>query len=261
MDCLITKLKSSVTDSGLEKLGILTIGRKVQQTPTQDTQYTRLMFTEKGTINCVGGLLYKTYGGEPLGSSYTLKDTDYNPTSSMYLFGGYVSNDECSLELPKYTLSGISGLSYQPTPIKDFNFTAVTEFGSAWYKGAVSDIPLRATLVNFNNNQNVSGSLSDFENHINLTSLNVGNTAIASSPLSSLGKLVHLTTLNAYASGSIESFVASQRANGRTTCTGITCSYLSTNVTFNGSAIQNKSNVTLSWTATTITYDGVTIEA
>lgn len=63
--------------------------------------------------------------------------------------------------------------------------------------------------------------------------------------------------------GTLESFVAEQRKNGRTSCESLDFSYGSSFVTFNGKPAYKDLSRTriLSWTESTITYDGETIEA
>lgn len=78
-------------------------------------------------------------------------------------------------------------------------------------------------------------------------------------------KLGALTALTNFAfgftkcSGTIESWVQAQRANGRTTGSVTGNSTNGSNVTFNGSKDNAKGGV--SWTATTITMNGITIDA
>lgn len=111
------------------------------------------------------------------------------------------------------------------------------------------------------------GELNDF---VGLSSLavivaNSGNNKITGN-IHEIGHLTSLNTVNLTGNtsivGSIESFVAAQRANGRTTeSTGINLGWGLTNVTFNGESSARSHNSTLTWTADTITYDGVTISA
>ncbi len=266
-NCLVTKLKSVVDNSNLEKLGIFSIGIKSMDTPAADGRFIDIGFTEKVTINCIGGSLYKTYGGSSIGTSYTSQDSDWNASLGIYRFVGYISNNECTLEVPKYTLKRFGGSSYciKNINIAKFNYTEVNSFSGNFLEGNVTSLPQDTTYVNFNGNTKIIGSLSDFASLVNITNLNTGNSSISPSSLSSIGTLTSLTDMQIIAFGSIEDFVSVQRANGRTTCDGITCRYLgalSTNrSTFNGTAIANKASTTLSWTADTITYDGTTINA
>lgn len=61
--------------------------------------------------------------------------------------------------------------------------------------------------------------------------------------------------------GTVEGFVARQRADGRTTAELSAFSVSATNVTFNGHVLTGNQNNTLSWTENTITCYGETINA
>lgn len=82
--------------------------------------------------------------------------------------------------------------------------------------------------------------------------------------IASLGSLVNLTYLvmdTSYLDGSIEGFVAAQRRHGRTSATSINMGYYAGHVTFQGQQVTGSSDKVLSWTPTSITFDGVTINA
>jgi hypothetical protein len=86
-----------------------------------------------------------------------------------------------------------------------------------------------------------------------------------SGDLSVLGGLTHLirigfpNTMNVNCV--LEDLVGHARTAGRTTGS-ITCEWAgASNTTFQGTKVLVKSSTVLSWTATTITYDGITIEA
>lgn len=92
--------------------------------------------------------------------------------------------------------------------------------------------------VDLGGNQSVTGDILSFGNITTLENIALRNTLVA---------------------GTIESFVAAQRAAGRTTGSVSGNSAGWGNVTFNGSTTNAKGAV--SWTATTITMNGVTINA
>lgn len=91
--------------------------------------------------------------------------------------------------------------------------------------------------------------------NINMNSMYVGNISV-------LGKLMSVTNLafgGSKCTGTIESLVAEYRRNGKNEGS-VTCnSYNNSYVTFNGTTAGAKSS--LSWTANTITMNGVTIDA
>ena len=104
-----------------------------------------------------------------------------------------------------------------------------------------------------------------------LTTLSINNSlnndhSVSAENIGQLTNLTSLTTKLAPESrqfGAVETFVATQRSKGRTTCDGISWKYAGwCGATFNGASITKDENTrTLSWTATTITFDGVTINA
>ena len=105
----------------------------------------------------------------------------------------------------------------------------------------------------------VTGSINGFNTLTNLTSLSLGNTRITGDIIN-LGNLVNLTNIgigNSGISGTIESFVQAQRSAGRNSAqiTGSSANWAK--VTFNGSSTKGP----LSWTPTTITMNGKTINA
>lgn len=264
-NCLVTTLKSTVNNSSLEKFGMFSVSFKQETSPTQDSRFIRIVSTEKNTISCEGGLLYNTYGGTPIGDSYTFRDADWSEEYGGYQFVGYISNNECKLYIPKYTFKyySFNALAVKDIDILKFKYTLVTSFTGAFLTGNISDLPDNAIYLYINGNTKAVGKLSDLSSKTLITSINLGNTSITPSPLYSIGTLTALTTIaGIIATGSIEDFVAAQRTNGRTTCEGINCQWIGEgSITFNGAAIANKASATLSWDASTITYDGTTITA
>lgn len=98
--------------------------------------------------------------------------------------------------------------------------------------------------------------LSSFKN------LDAGECRGLTGDITSLGSMTTLENLALYAtnvSGTMESFVAAQRASGRTTGTITGSGGNWGQVTFNGSRDNAKGAV--SWTETTITMNGITIDA
>lgn len=96
---------------------------------------------------------------------------------------------------------------------------------------------------------------SDFSNITTLVTLILEDNKIStiSGDIATLfGSLTRLTTLRIAGtniSGTVEGFVAAQIAAGRTTCTGITIGRNLAGVTYNGSVISGSSSKTLSWTS------------
>ena len=109
------------------------------------------------------------------------------------------------------------------------------------------------------NRTSVSGDISKLGNLTNLTNLDVAQTSV-SGDISKLGNLTKLTNLalgQTSVSGDIESFVQAQRAAGRSSASLTGSSINWGEVTFDGSLTKGG----LSWTSTTITMNGKTINA
>lgn len=105
----------------------------------------------------------------------------------------------------------------------------------------------------------VTGSINGFNTLTNLTSLSLANTKLTGDIIK-LGNLVNLTNIgigNTDISGTIESFVQAQRSAGRNSAQLTGSSRDWGKVTFDGSLTKGA----LSWTSTTITMNGKTINA
>ena len=125
------------------------------------------------------------------------------------------------------------------------------------------DISKFSNLINLTtlvlDGNNVTGSINLFNALTNLTSLSLALTQVTGDIIN-LGSLVNLTNIGiggSNISGTIESFVQAQRSAGRSSAqiTGSSANW--GKVTFNGSSTKGA----LSWTSTTITMNGVTINA
>lgn len=95
---------------------------------------------------------------------------------------------------------------------------------------------------------------------VNLTNINFNS--LVSGDIVKLGKCINLTNLafgKSHCSGTIESLIQAMRANGRTTGSMTGNSANNSDVTFNDSKSNAKG--TVSWTASTITMNGITINA
>lgn len=116
-------------------------------------------------------------------------------------------------------------------------------------------------------NTNLEGDISSLSDLTNLEEIQITKVAGVHGVIDSLGKLTGLTYIyfqGCNLSGNLEDLVHKQRGNGRTettgTDTGISCGYgIGDNVYFNGNKVGLKGSRVLTWTPTTITFDGVTI--
>lgn len=111
----------------------------------------------------------------------------------------------------------------------------------------------------------LTGNIESLAGMTELTQLNIVLCKGLTGQLSSLGNLTKLTSIaigDTNISGSIEDFVVAQRTSGRTACEFLDMAWIgSSKVTFNGGTISNSGSTVLSWTSSTITLAGTTINA
>lgn len=143
------------------------------------------------------------------------------------------------------------------------------EESSEWLNGIVNLVGLVGKVQDLTGMYNVTAlsietntpsTTDDWGVFINLTNYNFDYNV--SGDIVKLGKCTALTNLafgKSHCYGTIESLIQAFRANGRTTgsMTGNSANY--SDVTFNGRTENAKG--TVSWTPTTITMNGITIEA
>lgn len=130
----------------------------------------------------------------------------------------------------------------------------------------VSSFPALSRLRIIPNSANITGSVSDLiPVKQTLTFLNVspGTGLTGFSDIENFGGLTALSDLRLFTglTGVMENFVRSQISNGRTTGS-ITLRFNAKGVTFNNVAVASagsSSPKTLTWTSTTATYDGTTV--
>lgn len=276
-NCLVTKLKGVVNNDNLEKLGVI----KLQMTPyTSNSKYYLAFYlganqheitvkdstivsaissglTEKiddhharylGTATKRNGIIEVSSNSDTfveIDNKYNLEYFSFGNSRVTHIVGGL---DKVSAGVKSIMIS-----NYQDEINTNelLRFTSIEEFsiGSIFYSivGDLSSIASLTALTTFiaNNAKNkISGDISTLGSLVNLQDFFVsGNKSIT---------------------GSLEGFVAAQRAAGRETeSTGIRFSVGIHNVTFNGESSLRAagSSCILTWTADTITYDGVTINA
>lgn len=252
-NCLKTQLKSVVENDELNILGVLKLHITAVDNPTGDTQYIMIKSSAPDKIKFVGGVFYSSYGGTSLGDEVTLTSDG----AGNYQFIGYYSNNNGYIALPKYTILSVNGGKVnKKIYLKDVDFTNITEF-DGMYEGTLFQIPITATYINYSNTNRISGRIGDIPRAINLTDLRISGSEqnlpnVEADDIARLGKQTAVTTLavpdNTY--GTIEAFVAAQRANGRTSCNDISMPWIgATKVTFNDQKITAKQDNHLSWTS------------
>lgn len=184
--------------------------------------------------------------------------------------------NELTLLLPKYNIRAIEfegTSSYKPyVNMKDYMYTTINAF--TIINGKIDSY---APLLSKSGiqNINISGLYTEILNELDVTDLG-SNSIMQSINLSSIrssnlkGSLDKCGLSNASTllfpntktvSLTIENFVANNRSKGRTTGSKSLPYVGACDCKFNNQSVINQETNTLSWDATTITFNGVTIEA
>jgi hypothetical protein len=254
-NCLVTKYKAATNNSNLEKLGILDIFG----TGNADIGF-------KGsspiTVKCVSGTMYSDQART---QAITEKIIPVSAnTSYMYIVSG--THIEVS---SKYNITFVyTTPATEMMDTKDFKYsTGITRLTVPQIKGKLSDLSglTSCTTLELVGNSApynfvLEGTAADIAGLTALTKINLMRAQEVDGSFESLGKCTALTDIKiaeTHIGGTVEAFVARQRGAGRTTASNIAIALALT--TFNGSPVTHNST-TLSWTATTITFNGVTID-
>lgn len=289
-NCLVTKLKGVVDNSSLKKLGHAVYELK---NPSTETFYI-LEASKVGVIAEIRGAKFNSghYGTQVIDDTHiSVGANNIGIQRATFKIKDIAS---ANVEIEVYDKYSITQIGYSIINLKDFDYSNLNFIPSSALIGDTSTLAkfvdlsvLQSSGGNLTGNisnlsgltdlirlsivaANITGNISSLSGLINLTELDLGNCPEVHGDIAALGTLTSLnklklwhgsTIINQY-SGSLESFVAAQRANGRTVnSTGISDLYGLDGVTFNGSPIPYKVNRVLTWTADTITFDGVTINA
>ena len=176
---------------------------------------------------------------------------------------GAILNCDLIDEVPKNlkTLS-VGGTDVTGDISKLAKLTSLTtlKLGGTNVTGDISKLNALRKLQSLNLDQTkVTGSINGFNILTNLTSLSLSYVQ-STGDIINLGGLVNLTNIGiggTNISGTVESFVRAQRSAGRSSAQITGSSMNWGKVTFNGSSTKGP----LSWNSTTITMNGVTIDA
>ena len=244
-------------------------------------QYLTMPTNEESVISGDTGIVFKNLG---LTTEYS---NPFTLTSSLNAFNVICTTEAKMTLTNKYKFSAMVShdvpefLEYGFTGVKEFiggidkfiysipNNTTLLRLPFYFSKLELSDVVTKAVARNssivffdFGNSPLIEGNINVFSNIKNLKRIYVhycprvyGTIA----DLKSITTLEYFTCPNTQVDGTIEEFVAGQRAAGRTTGT---VNGSPTNwglVTFDGETTHAKGAV--DWTANTITMDGVTINA
>lgn len=256
-NCLVTKLKATVNNSNLEKLGVLDI----YGTGNADIGF-------KGsspiTVKCVSGTMYSDQART---QAITEKEIPVSANTAYV----YITNGTHIEVSNKYAITFVFATPQtEKISTEDFKYsTGITRLTVPQIKGKLSDLSgltscttleLVGSAVQYADAHDLEGDIADIAGLTALTKINLVKAREVYGSFESLGKCIALTEIKiaeTFIAGTVEAFVARQRGAGRTTASNIAISLADT--TFNGSSVTH-SNTTLSWTATTITFNGVTID-
>jgi hypothetical protein len=259
-NCLVTKLKAVVDNDNLLKLGEL----RLKVVTTAANQEVGLVGSVFNDISVVGN---------------TTEISPSNPSSytgwiKIATPGTHILSIMNKYNLTKITCYGSAlALVGGFDDIKYISGLDELNLGSEDIDAGITDVALLANLPALSNiriwDKNMVGNISSLLNtHWNVITALCVKSSYVEQGLWNLGYFKTLTTLNmgntlrADIKGSIESFVTSKRETGETTGS-FTQRYLGANrkVTWKSEVIGNVENNNISWTATTITYNGETITA
>lgn len=270
--CLLTELNGEFGDNSNAKFGEIRI---VLLLPAN--YRTVLVVNKYSGDGCIArtitpGVKFSTSASGELTDTFTLPRTD----GQTEIFVNNSSNKAITAVIfisNKYILTRLrTNLTSAKAGAKIYSET---------YKGESNDWLPITEIINSSTNK-IVGTITDLKGFYNVTSIgieeqnnvttddwsmftkltNIDFDRHVSGDIVKLGALTALTNFafgNSHCSGTIESWVQAQRANGRTTGSVTGNSLNGSNVTFNGSTANAKGGV--SWTATTITMNGITIDA
>lgn len=232
-NCLVTKLKGTVLNSNLLRIGEMRICVHKIDNPNGETQRINLNFTEDVKLEIIGdGYFTNATLVSNLGKSLIAKAN----TESLV----YVSNGDFEIAiLNKYALTKINTRTNKKTAIKDIadlkyssslNHLAINSVENVGY---FSDIkPLTSLYYLALSNANIKGSLSDLESLTNLGYIIVGDTSNKlTGNVSSLKAMTKLDTL-----AIINSYVIGDLATLPSTCRSAAFDYHDTNAVFDWSS-------------------------
>jgi hypothetical protein len=271
-NCLVTKLKGVVDNDNLPILGKLAFNAK-RGTGNNVYGLNRIGFNEDATIE----VLHGSIGGQ---RSITIFANTFPYLIELGEFVTDEGYDYLTIVVPKYNIKYLTFLQSL-----DVNFGVNVNMNDFEYS-ILSGLYIiyngdRQNKIKVIMNKSVSEKLTELEMASSeiqgepfdvtdlglngrLSRLGLGGVTnligsmnnLGFSPISYLGGP---NTKNV--SFNIEQFVANNRTAGRTTGS-LSLPYIGAcNCTFNGAAVDNQESNSLSWTATTITFNGVTIDA
>lgn len=243
-ECLLTRLSEAVTDQSLPKLGCVQF--KVAPSMSVNGTLTKIASDTPCLLSLVSGSL-----------SVVNYNTQVHVTLPMSLGTG--------LEWWTFT-SGSAGATIELSNIYDLaNFDGLCR--------CISEVDLEKlrymenlTMFNaYNLNADIYGDINVFAGKTNITAIRIN------SPSSSWGNVVgnietwgdctSLTVANVYGTGvegDLLQLAKNQRSNGRTTGQ-ISFGWINGALKFNGTLCMANKDTTLSWNATSVTWNDITV--
>jgi hypothetical protein len=254
-NCLVTKLKGVVDNNNLPILGKMLV-----VVSTNDPSF---KFNKSATVKVLGG----TVNGQTEISINA--GIDLLILSSTIVSDGTYGEGKVGLLIDKYDLTNMQRI--QKFDLEDILYSpfAFLQVLPSTIIENVEKFPVLCKKQEFiglnSSSSNIAFDVTELGSNGVMTDIRlVGNKAAygsldkaGMSPLTS-----NFSTPNTKnVSLNIETFVGYHRAAGRTTGS-MSIQYLGAcNCTFNGESVTNQADNSLSWTATTITLNGVTIDA
>lgn len=264
-ECLVTKLKASINDDSLEKLGYAPFEGTVDVGYTQGETYISVEFSKPSKVILEKG---------------SLINSSVAPNGNVYEAQSFTANaqvGEIKINFDKYNIVKISmmvmgyrgkgidinSLKYSPNINTIDRIYSI--YGDISALSNLGELQVITLGMPADDNSLLTGNISAFRNLENMLKLNLDRRTLIEGNIAVLGSCTSLEWFQiggTKVSGTIESFVQAQRLNGRTNGS-ITTPYLGAckGLTFNGAAITNLSTSKIEWTATTISINGVTVTA
>ena len=281
-NCLVTKLKGIVNNNNLPKYGellwrvssndVITIVFGVGQWKNanfevtgdlsiwnyqETTNYGQTYHYESSSPTDTISIKIKGNNGDiSFTDKYSMWD---NLTKAVILYDTVYDNDIKSLKYwfksTKLALNVFGGKSASQNKYVERTGTL----------NDIVEIGVPFTSIDIGYSKNITGNIATMAALKNtLTKFAAYGTSLSGS-IEDLGECTLLVTLNFNSDfgieGTVEGFVARQRAAGRTTAEFTQFDMSSSKVTFNGHTLTGLTNNTLLWTANTITCYGETINA
>lgn len=264
MDCLVTKLKGTVNDDSLNRLGCIKLkGHSLSNERITNTFFKMIYDTESTFYKNKGTLIATT-------------STDVNsPIVTGTIFAGHFGQGDFNVDFEKYNLIEIE-LHQLNDDIDEFINWDDFSYCKKLKKIYITHIKLdlselnkysKLTSINFGDStsrwEGITGNISSLKNNTLLTEINLNRCINVVGELSQLGTLTQLSNLfisTTSITGTVEDFVEAQRNAGRTEGS-IEVPYIGScvGVSFNGRSIENKSDSVLTWTSTSITLNNEVI--